>query len=52
MKSGSLALLGPSGLLGTVESGETQFVLGMEEAADVLGRGRHRVETRLGVSFS
>jgi len=35
MKSWSLALYGPSGLLGTFESGETQFVLGSEKAADV-----------------
>ena len=36
MNQWSLALHGPSGLLSTLESGETQFVLGTEEATDVL----------------
>ena len=36
MKQWLLTLNGPSGLLGTFESGVTQFGLGTEEAADVL----------------
>jgi hypothetical protein len=36
MNQWSLALDGPSGLLSALGSGETQFVLGAEEAADVL----------------
>jgi serine/threonine protein kinase/formylglycine-generating enzyme required for sulfatase activity len=35
MKQWSLTLHGPSGILSTVDSGETQFVIGTEEAADV-----------------
>ena len=35
MTSWSLTLYGPGGLLGGVESEETQFVLGTEEAEDV-----------------
>jgi len=31
----SFTLHGPSGILSTLESGETQFVLGTEQAADV-----------------
>ena len=31
----SFTLQGPGGLLSTLESGETQFVLGTEQAADV-----------------
>lgn len=36
MKSWSLALYGPGEFRSTLESGETQFVLGTEEASDVL----------------
>ena len=36
VKKWSLTLNGPSELLGTFESGETQFLLGTEEGADVL----------------
>ena len=35
MKQWSLTLHGPSGILSTLDSGETQFVIGTEEAADV-----------------
>jgi len=35
MKQWTLTLHGPSGILSTVDSGETQFVIGTEEAADV-----------------
>jgi serine/threonine protein kinase len=35
MKQWSLTLHGPSGILNTLESGEAQFVIGTEEAADV-----------------
>ena len=35
MKQWSLTLHGPSGILSTVDSGEPQFVIGTEEAADV-----------------
>ena len=35
MKQWSLTLHGPSGILSTVDSGKTQFVIGTEEAADV-----------------
>jgi len=35
MKQWSLTLHGPSGILSAVDSGETQFVIGTEEAADV-----------------
>ena len=36
MKEWSLTLHGPSGVLSTLDSGETQFVIGTEEASDVL----------------
>ena len=36
MNQWSLALYGPGGLLSALESGEAQFVLGTEEAPDVL----------------
>jgi formylglycine-generating enzyme required for sulfatase activity len=36
MKQWTLALHGPGGLLGILDSGESQFVLGSEDAADVL----------------
>jgi len=36
MKQWSLTLHGPSGVLSTLDSGETQFVIGTEEASDVL----------------
>ena len=36
MKQWLLTLHGPSGILSTLESGETQFVLGTEAASDVL----------------
>ena len=35
MKQWTLTLHGPSGILSTVDSGETQFVIGTQEAADV-----------------
>ncbi len=35
MKQYSLSLHGPKGILSTADSGEPQFVIGTEEAADV-----------------
>jgi len=46
MKQWSLTLHGPSGILSTVDSGETQFVIGTEEAADVFAISGDEVAAR------